>query len=35
MVVLDIWYIKNWSLWLDIRLLLATPFVVVARKGAH
>ena len=23
---LDLWYIKNWSLWLDIRIILRTAF---------
>ncbi|MGE0433492.1 MAG: sugar transferase [Planctomycetota bacterium] len=34
MVVLDIWYIENWSLWLDIQILIVTPLVVIAPKGA-
>ena len=25
----DLWYIQNWSLWLDIRILLMTPFAMV------
>lgn len=28
---LDLFYVENWSLWLDIALLLATPCVVVER----
>lgn len=32
---LDIWYIENWSLWLDVYILLKTPFVVLQRKGAY
>lgn len=31
---LDIWYIKNWSLWLDFVILLKTVKVVLFRKGA-
>ncbi|MDO8584475.1 MAG: sugar transferase [bacterium] len=32
-VRLDAWYIKNWSLWLDLYILLKTPFVVVTHRG--
>ncbi len=34
-VRLDIRYIEEWSLWLDIKLLFRTIWVVVARKGAR
>ena len=30
----DRWYIRNWSLWLDIRILLMTPFVLLSHKNA-
>lgn len=33
-VRLDLKYIDNWSLWLDIKLLLKTVWVVLARRGA-
>jgi exopolysaccharide biosynthesis polyprenyl glycosylphosphotransferase len=33
-VQLDIFYIENWSLWLDLIILLKTPFIVLARIGA-
>ncbi len=33
MVRLDIRYIREWSFWLDLRLLLATPWVVITGKG--
>ena len=33
MVRLDIRYIREWSLWMDFRLLLATPWVVITGKG--
>jgi len=34
MVRLDIWYIEHQSLWLDLKILLKTPWVVVTSKGA-
>jgi lipopolysaccharide/colanic/teichoic acid biosynthesis glycosyltransferase len=35
MVRLDLQYIREWSLWLDIKLLLQTPLAVVKGKGAY
>lgn len=35
MVRLDLQYIREWSLWLDIKLLLQTPLAVVRGKGAY
>jgi len=35
MVALDIYYIENWSLGLDIKILLQTPFAVLSKKGAY
>jgi lipopolysaccharide/colanic/teichoic acid biosynthesis glycosyltransferase len=35
MVRLDIRYTIDWSLWLDIKLLLHTPWAVVTSKGAY
>jgi lipopolysaccharide/colanic/teichoic acid biosynthesis glycosyltransferase len=35
MVRLDLQYIRHWSLWLDIRLLLETPLAVIRGKGAY
>jgi lipopolysaccharide/colanic/teichoic acid biosynthesis glycosyltransferase len=35
MVRLDIKYIREWSLWLDIKIMLQTPLVVVMGKGAY
>ncbi len=34
MVRLDLKYIRNWSLWLDIKLILQTPMAVFKGKGA-
>ena len=30
---LDVWYVDNWSLWLDIKILLLTPWNVLCREG--
>jgi Undecaprenyl-phosphate glucose phosphotransferase len=34
-VKLDLWYINNWSFWLDIRILIRTFFVVLGRQNAY
>lgn len=34
-VQIDTWYVRNWSLWLDITLLIRTVKVVLAREGAY
>ena len=34
-VRMDSWYIRNWSLWLDIMILFKTVKVVVEKKGAY
>lgn len=34
-VQLDSWYVRNWSLWLDIMLLFKTVRVVLKGKGAY
>jgi len=34
MVRLDIYYIENWSLWLDLKIILKTVPAVVLRRGA-
>ena len=31
----DVWYIEHWSFWLDIKILLITPFVVLSGKGVY
>lgn len=30
----DSWYVRNWSLWGDIVILIKTPIVLITRKGA-
>lgn len=32
---LDVWYVEHWSLWLDIKILLLTPFKVLRREGIN
>jgi lipopolysaccharide/colanic/teichoic acid biosynthesis glycosyltransferase len=32
---LDVWYVDNWSLWLDIRILLLTLWKVLRREGIN
>jgi Undecaprenyl-phosphate galactose phosphotransferase WbaP len=34
-VQIDAWYVRNWSLWLDITLLIRTITVVLNRRGAY
>ena len=34
-VLLDSWYTRNWSVWLDLMLLFKTFKVVLLRKGAY
>lgn len=34
-VRLESWYVRNWSLWLDITILIRTVGVVLARRGAY
>jgi len=35
MEFLDVYYVRNWSLWLDIYILLRTVGVVIAGRGAY
>ena len=35
MVRLDLKYIQEWSLWLDFKILLLTPWAVIKGKGAY
>ena len=32
---LDLWYINNWSLWLDLLILIRTVFEVLRRRNAY
>jgi len=34
-VKLDLWYINNWSLWLDIHILIKTAFEVLRKRNAY
>ncbi|GAB0117739.1 undecaprenyl-phosphate galactose phosphotransferase WbaP [Acidisoma sp. 7E03] len=34
-VQLDVWYVNNWSVWLDVAVLLKTLPAVLSRTGAH
>ena len=35
MVRMDLRYANSWSLWLDVKILLETPFAVLSGSGAH
>lgn len=35
MIQLDLSYIEHWSIWLDLKILLRTPLVVIRRQGAY
>ena len=35
LVRLDFYYIENWSIWLDISILVKTPFVILSGRGAY
>jgi undecaprenyl-phosphate galactose phosphotransferase/putative colanic acid biosynthesis UDP-glucose lipid carrier transferase len=34
-VKLDLWYINNWSLWLDLQILIKTFFEVLRKRNAY
>jgi exopolysaccharide biosynthesis polyprenyl glycosylphosphotransferase len=34
-VKLDIYYVENWSMWLDLKILLKTVVTILQRKGAY
>jgi lipopolysaccharide/colanic/teichoic acid biosynthesis glycosyltransferase len=31
----DLWYVENWSLWLDIKIILRTLWMVIVRKNRN
>jgi len=31
----DLWYVDNWSLWLDFKILVLGFFAVLSRKGVY
>ena len=34
-IELDLWYIKNWSIWLDVKILISTVYVVIKGEGMY
>jgi undecaprenyl-phosphate galactose phosphotransferase len=34
-VDLDVWYIRNWNLWMDLVILMKTAKTVLLKKGAQ
>ena len=32
---MDVWYVDNWSIWLDLKILLLTLIKVLKREGIH
>jgi len=34
-IELDLWYIKHWSIWLDIKILISTIYVVIKGEGLY
>lgn len=32
---LDVWYVDNWSIWLDVKILFKTIMIVLTRKGIN
>jgi lipopolysaccharide/colanic/teichoic acid biosynthesis glycosyltransferase len=34
-VSLDVWYVRNWSLWYDLAILIKTVPIVLFRRGAY
>jgi hypothetical protein len=34
-IELDLWYIKHWSIWLDIKIIISTVYVVIKGEGLY
>jgi undecaprenyl-phosphate galactose phosphotransferase len=34
-VLLDVHYVNRWSLWMELKIILKTVFVMVHREGAY
>lgn len=34
-VTMDVYYVENWSMWLDLWILLRTPLAVISGEGAY
>ena len=34
-VAMDTWYVRNWSLWIDLKYLYRTFAAVISKKGAY
>lgn len=34
-IELDVWYVENWSLWLDIKILLKTPKAILSKEDVY
>jgi Undecaprenyl-phosphate galactose phosphotransferase WbaP len=32
---LDAWYVRNWSIWYDVVILIRTPWALITRSGAY
>ena len=34
-IELDVWYVENWSLWLDLQIIIRTPIIVFKQQGIY
>jgi sugar transferase EpsL len=34
-IELDVWYVEHWSIWLDLWILVRTPFAVLSMRGSR
>lgn len=32
---LDVWYVDHWNLWLDVKILITTPWKIIRREGIN